>query len=381
MLKKIHKCDLILLIITFIFTLGVYFFHSQVYSPVAIQNSSSLSYSKAKVLRVIDDQSKKDETTNRYYGVQSLYVEILDGSYKNKKVYIDNYLSTTHNVRLKNGETFIACIDNPESDNTLITAYNYYRTPYIYGFVGLLLIIILMIGKSKGMRTIISLAFTLYAIVDLLLPMIFSGFSPIISTIFIVILTTGYSLFMLNGASIKTWVAVIATSLGVIISGLSFLVLSQLIHISGFNTDQAEALIIISQQTGLKINEVLFSGILISGLGAVMDVAMSISSTIEEISHQNPELGVKGLFFSGMRVGKDMMGTMSNTLILAFAGGSLNTLVFIFAYNYSYHQIINMYSIGIELMQGISASMGVILTVPFTSLAGAFFISGKVLKK
>ena len=112
-----------------------------------------------------------------------------------------------------------------------------------------------------------------------------------------------------------------------------------------------------------------------------MDVAMSISSTIEEISHQNPELGVKGLFFSGMRVGKDMMGTMSNTLILAFAGGSLNTLVFIFAYNYSYHQIINMYSIGIELMQGISASMGVILTVPFTSLAGAFFISGKVLKK
>ena len=377
MLKKIHKCDLILLIITFIFTLGVYFFHSQVYSPVAIQNSSSLSYSKAKVLRVIDDQSKKDETTNRYYGVQSLYVEILDGSYKNKKVYIDNYLSTTHNVRLKNGETFIACIDNPESDNTLITAYNYYRTPYIYGFVGLLLIIILMIGKSKGMRTIISLAFTLYAIVGLLLPMIFSGFSPIISTIFIVILTTGYSLFMLNGASIKTWVAVIATSLGVIISGLSFLVLSQLIHISGFNTDQAEALIIISQQTGLKINEVLFSGILISGLGAVMDVAMSISSTIEEISHQNPELGVKGLFFSGMRVGKDMMGTMSNTLILAFAGGSINTLVFIYAYNYEYLQMINMFDIGIEIIQGVASSMGVILTVPICSLLAAC-VQGKI---
>ena len=305
MLKRIHKCDLILLIIIFIFTLGVYFFHSQVYSPVAIQNSSSLSYSKAKVLRVIDDQSKKDETTNRYYGVQSLYVEILDGSYKNKKVYIDNYLSTTHNVRLKAGETFIACIDNPESDNTLITAYNYYRTPYIYGFVGLLLIIILMIGKSKGMRTIISLAFTLYAIVGLLLPMIFSGFSPIISTIFIVILTTGYSLFMLNGPSIKTWVAVIATSLGVIISGLSFLVLSLLIHISGFNTDQAEALIIISQQTGLKINEVLFSGILISGLGAVMDVGMSIASSLYEVKALNPQITKSQLFKSGINIGKD----------------------------------------------------------------------------
>ena len=338
MLKKIHKCDLILLIITFIFTLGVYFFHSQVYSPVAIQNSSSLSYSKAKVLRVIDDQSKKDETTNRYYGVQSLYVEILDGSYKNKKVYIDNYLSTTHNVRLKNGETFIACIDNPESDNTLITAYNYYRTPYIYGFVGLLL------------------------------PMIFSGFSPIISTIFIVILTTGYSLFMLNGASIKTWVAVIATSLGVIISGLSFLVLSQLIHISGFNTDQAEALIIISQQTGLKINEVLFSGILISGLGAVMDVGMSIASSLYEVKALNPQITKSQLFKSGINIGKDMIGTMCNTLILAFTGSSMTILLAFFAYQIQYPQLMNSDFIAIEIAQGITGTLGIILTVPIGAL-------------
>ena len=142
-----------------------------------------------------------------------------------------------------------------------------------------------------------------------------------------------------------------------------------------------EELIYLEEKTAIKINELLFAGILIASLGAVMDVGMSIASTLQEIYSRRPDLGMWDLFKSGMNVGKDMMGTMSNTLILAFAGGSLNTLVFIFAYNYSYHQIINMYSIGIELMQGISASMGVILTVPFTSLAGAFFISGKVLKK
>ena len=105
-----------------------------------------------------------------------------------------------------------------------------------------------------------------------------------------------------------------------------------------------------------------------------MDVAMSISSTIEEISHQNPELGVKGLFFSGMRVGKDMMGTMSNTLILAFAGGSINTLVFIYAYNYEYLQMINMFDIGIEIIQGVASSMGVILTVPILSLIHILYL-------
>lgn len=86
---------------------------------------------------------------------------------------------------------------------------------------------------------------------------------------------------------------------------------------------------------------------------------------------------VKELFCSGMNVGRDMMGTMSNTLILAFTGGSINTLVFIYAYNYQYRQIINMYSVGIELMQGLSSSMGVILTVPFTSLVAAWLFGKK----
>ena len=104
--------------------------------------------------------------------------------------------------------------------------------------------------------------------------------------------------------------------------------------ISGYNVSAIESLIYVRDQTGIEVGQLLFAGILIASLGAVMDVAMSISSTIEEISYQNPELGIKGLFFSGMRVGKDMMGTMSNTLILAFAGGSINTLVFIYAYNY-----------------------------------------------
>ena len=368
MLKKINKCDCILIIITFIFTLGVYFFHSYIYNPVSIQNSSSLNYSKAKVIRVIDDQSKEDKITHRYYGVQNLYIEILDGTFKNKKVYIDNYLSTTHNIHLKTGDTFIACIDNPQSDNSLITAYNYYRTPYIYSFVGLLIIIILIIGKSKGVRTIISLAFTLYAIISLLLPMIFSGFSPIISTIFIVILTTGYSLFMLNGSSIKTWVAIIATSLGVIISGLSFLALSHFIHISGFNTDQAEALIIISQQTGLKINEVLFSGILISGLGAVMDVGMSIASSLYEVKILNPTISKSQLFKSGINIGKDMIGTMCNTLILAFTGSSMTILLAFFAYQIQYPQLMNSDFIAIEIAQGITGTLGIILTVPIGAL-------------
>ena len=114
--------------------------------------------------------------------------------------------------------------------------------------------------------------------------------------------------------------------------------------------EEIENLIYVAQNCKLQVGDLLYSGILIASLGAVMDVAMSISSTIQEIHDRNPEISKKELFKSGIHVGKDMMGTMSNTLILAFTGSSLNTMIMIYAYSYPYNQMINMYSIGIELL-------------------------------
>ena len=141
--------------------------------------------------------------------------------------------------------------------------------------------------------------------------------------------------------------------------------------ISGYNVSSIESLIYVRDQTGNRRRPAFicrnFNCIIRSSHGC---------SNVHFFNNrryltQNPELGVKGLFFSGMRVGKDMMGTMSNTLILAFAGGSINTLVFIYAYNYEYLQMINMFDIGIEIIQGVASSMGVILTVPICSLLAA----------
>lgn len=173
---------------------------------------------------------------------------------------------------------------------------------------------------------------------------------------------------MINGSSIKTIVAVIATSLGVLIAGLSFLVLSHLIHISGFNTDQAEALILISQQTHLNISDILFSGILISGLGAVMDVGMSLASSLYEVHTLNPTLTRKQLFISGLNIGKDMIGTMCNTLILAFTGSSMTILLAFLAYQIQYPQLMNSDFIAIEMSQGITGTLGIVLTVPISAL-------------
>jgi uncharacterized membrane protein len=154
------------------------------------------------------------------------------------------------------------------------------------------------------------------------------------------------------------------------------IIFGKLAHISGYNVENIETLIYVGQNSKLDIGGLLFLGILMASLGAVMDVAMSVSSTINEVNQIDTKLTSKDLFKSGISVGRDMIGTMSNTLILAFIGNSVNTMVVIYAYAFPYLQVINTYSIGIEILRGIAGTMGVILTVPFVS-----DISSKIMKK
>lgn len=194
----------------------------------------------------------------------------------------------------------------------------------------------------------------------------------LLAAVLVVAFTTVVTMCMVDGITKKSVAAMLGTIIGVVFSGAFALIFGQVTSITGCNVSDIENLVYVGEMTDIKIGELLFAGILIASLGAVMDVGMSIASTLNELKEQNPQMMLKELFQSGMNVGRDMMGTMTNTLILAFTGGSVNTLVFIFAYNYEYQQVINMYSVGIEIMQGLSSSLGVIMAVPVTSWIAAF---------
>src|SRR5699024_5924442 len=138
-------------------------------------------------------------------------------------------------------------------------------------------------------------AFTFLCIIFLFLPMIYRGNSPVFSAVVVVIITTVATMYLVGGATGKTVTAIGGTVAGVLISALFALIFCKMTQISGFNVSDIEDLIYVRDQTDIQVGELLFAGILIAALGAVMDVAMSISSTIEEIAYQNPKLGVKEL--------------------------------------------------------------------------------------
>lgn len=355
-----------LIVIGILFLLFLYQYN-QIYK-VTLYETDGRDFVKAKVTQIIEDNR---EEGGIYIGSQTVWLEITSGKWKGKQMEAtssSSYLFGTHCIV---GKKVIALVS--ESDGEYVASvYSADRELAIYLILGIFIFVLIVIGGKQGLYSVIGLTFTVICVLFLFLPMIYKGNSPVLSAIIVVALTTIATMYLVGGATKKTIAAIIGTVSGVLISALFALLFSKMTEISGYNVSDIEDLIYVQDQTKIEVGQLLFAGILIAALGAVMDVAMSISSTIEEISIQNADLTVWELFFSGMHVGKDMMGTMSNTLILAFAGGSINTLVFIYAYNYEYLQVINMYSVGVELIQGIASSMGVILTVPISSLIAAW---------
>ena len=224
----------------------------------------------------------------------------------------------------------------------------------------------------------IGLIFTFFCIFSIFLPLILRGYSPIIAAVLIVVIISTVTMILLNGVSIKSFCGILGTVIGVILSSLILKCFGSLMHISGYSTEEAESLLLISQTTKLNVKDLLYSGILITSLGAIMDIAMSITSSVSEVQFHKPESSPIILYRVGMNVGKDIIGTMSNTLILAFTGTSLNLLVILSSYSVQFNQYMNMNNTAIEITQALAGSLALILTVPLTALLSALLLSKKI---
>ncbi len=258
--------------------------------------------------------------------------------------------------------------------------YSINREIPIACFVGIFFLMICIVGGKNGMKSVAALIFTFISIVYLFMPLLYRGYSPFFAAILVVVLTTIVTMLLIGGTTIKSFSAIIGTTAGVLIAGISAAVFGHFAGIDGYNVSDIESLVFVGQNTKIQVGGLLFAGILIASLGAVMDVAMAVASSMTEIYENNKELEVGKLFRSGMKVGRDAMGTMSNTLILAFVGGSITTLVLDYAYDLPYLQLINSYSIGIEIMQGVAGSLGIIMTVPCVAFITSLLLTQKLKK-
>lgn len=266
----------------------------------------------------------------------------------------------------------VVVLQSVAGDSTVTSVYSQDREGILYFFAALYLVVLVLVGGKQGLKGALGLAFTFLCILFFYLPLVYRGYSPFWVAVGLCVVTTIVTMYLIGGPTRKTLVATGGTVAGVVIAGVAATCFSWASGISGWNVSDIESLLTLWNVSGIQVGGLLFSGLLISSLGAVMDVAMSIGSAIAEIHQQNPALTRRELFKAGMHVGRDMMGTDSNTLILAFAGGSVSMLVLDYAYDLPFQQIINSNNIGIAVMQGLSGSFGIVLSVPVTVLLAVF---------
>jgi uncharacterized membrane protein len=343
-------------------------------------SGGSTIYERARVVEIVKDDTTKDPTTeNVRRGSQEIKVKVLSGEHKGEVFQITNYLSTLYNVYVKEGTQLIVRVDVANDGDYSIQVYNYNRMPVLAGFIILFFIILSLIGGKKGIRAMGGLLFTMFCMLFILLPLLLHGYSTIPVVFSLAIITSIFSIVLISGWNKKSLSAILGTILGVMFAGFCAWVVEILVNITGFQMDEAEVLILVAKDWGnaLKIKDLLIGGIIISALGGIMDVAVTIASSIYEIQLLNPYISKRKLFRSGMNVGKDAMGTMANTLILAFAGNSLNLMLMIYSYGIPVNQLMNTDLIAIEIIRAIAGSIGIILTVPIIAFVSAYLLQEK----
>lgn len=353
-----------LIYLLFVCVFAVFVFKLNQVEKTELVVRTGQTFEKAEVTQILEDNLDSNGTR---VGEQKVRVKMLTGARKGEELDITSSFGYLFGATCKVGMKVIV-MQSVAGETTIASVYSQDREWVIYIFALLYLLALCVIGGKQGIKGCLGLIFTFFCVIFVYLPLVYLRFSPFWAAVFICFLTTLVTMYLIGGPTKKTCAATLGTLAGVVLAGLSAWCFSKASGISGYNVSDIETLMTLWNTNRIQVGGLLFSGLLISCLGAVMDVAMSISSAIDEIYKQNNSLTRKELFKAGMRVGRDMMGTDSNTLILAFAGSSVSTLLLDYAYDLPYQQIINSNNIGIAIMQGLAGSFGIVLSVPLTVL-------------
>ena len=376
------KNELIIKIISVVLfvglSVGVIIYANADKPTYTITEDSGVEFETARVLSVLEDNTAVDEETeNVKKGDTTLEVELLTGRYKGDVCKVTNYYSALYNVDVSKGDRVSVRIDTTGEHEYSVSIYNYDRVPLIIGLVIVFAIVLIALGGKQGLKAFLGLVYTVLVIVFVLLPLTLKGVSPIPLTIAIVFITSAICYLLIGGIQKKTVAAALGSLAGVLIAALLGAIAAHIGGVTTFQMDEAEALLLVKSSYPIQLRGLFISSILIAAIGAVMDIAMSISSAIGEVHEANAKLGFKELFAAGMNIGRDAMGTMANTLVLAYVGGSLNMMVLIYSYGVSFIQLVNTDFVAIEMIRAIAGSIGIIGTVPCVSAIAAKLYSMK----
>ena len=375
-LQKKSKLELLIYIATIIFSVLFLFIGNSVATKgLTVFNGDDFGETvvKAKIEaitdRISDDYSLAGDTTMVKNVQVTFEATLLDGEEKGERVT---------GTQIIDGMLNIGTPEVEQGDKVLLVAYEgqpemewqfmeFVRTDKLLIFGLLFILALLVFGGIKGLNTILSLVFTCAAIFMVFIPAILSGKNIYVSAIVICLYTIVATYLIINGFNKKTLTAILGCFGGILVSGILTIIVNRVLELTGYVDEESIYLTYISTGTPIDLKAIIFAAILIGALGAIMDVSMSIASSLWEVKEKSGLSSFNTLFRSGMNIGRDVMGTMANTLILAYIGSSLSIVLLLSAYSTSLIYLLNREMIVVEILQALVGSFGILFAMPLTS--------------
>ncbi|MEZ4114187.1 MAG: YibE/F family protein [Candidatus Paceibacterota bacterium] len=349
--KKISK-SVILLFVIFIS-----------FSPIKIQaqdTENSPEIWKAKVEKVLEERT--EQILDTVYPQQTLRSEILNGPQKGEIIEIENDFQ-----KLKTGDRFYFRKNILGEEEVSYIVTDVVRQGPIILLLAIFVIIIVIFGRWQGVRSLVALAASFLAIMLILIPGILNGWNPLFAGFLVAGAILFAAIFFTHGFNRESAVAYSGTMIAVIISGLFAIFAVYITKLTGFSAEES---VYLNMNTGGTINFIalLLGAFIIGFLGVLDDIAITQSAVVTELYNINPGIKRKEVYARAMRVGREHVGALVNTLVLAYTGASLPLLLYFNLSSTSLFMTINLEIFATEIVRIIVGSIGLILTVPIVTL-------------
>lgn len=334
-------------------------------------------YLTGRVVEIVKEEEMNNPfgaTGGDQYMMQFVRVKLDDAPFKGQTRVIENTVNLTNasqgTYRLSVGERVIVYA-NLTKEGAIKEAYIQdldRHQPLLLLFI-LFAGTLIVFGRMRGVAALISLTAIGLLIWYWLIPHIIKGGSPMWGSVFICCLVAVFSIPLVHGLNLKSFAAIIGTLTGVTLAGILAYFAGTQARLMGIEFEYANLLSALPRDIPFDLRGIYLAGVLIGGLGAVMDTSISVASAIQEFIQLNPKITPRQLWKTGMNVGKDVMSMMSSTLILAYTGGALPLMLLLTAYQTPALKILNSDMLASEIVRSLAGSIGLSLCIPITILA------------
>jgi len=331
---------------------------------------------KAKVVSVNNDSLSYAGVV--VYGQQYCEVELLSGSLKGTVCEAMNMMSGSLGLdkQFDVGDTALVIVGADDGQGIYkATMVDHYRINYHVLLVIVFILLLVTLAGWIGVRAILSFVFTVLCIWKVLIPLLLQGVSPILCGFLITVLLTAIIIILVYGFDKRFLSATAGSLLGTGLTAVLAVIFVRLLNIHGAVMDYSESLLYSGYN--LNLTEIFIASIFIASSGALMDIAVDITSAVHEVIAAKPDTTRAAAIRAGMNVGRAALGTMTTTLLLAYSGGYIALLMVFVAQGTPMVNILNLNYISAEILNTIVGSFGLITVAPLTALTSGFLLTNK----